>query len=235
MRSASGIGQHWFAKKDDEFLWLVSLSDLMILLFIFFCVIASFTLKRATRSDFQKMREVFSGDKPQEITPVDEIQKKLLAWVVDKKLIDTVNVVQKDDMLILEIREKLLFNAGAWDILPASREVLEYLGMALEKVPAPYRIGIEGHTDDNPIGIIDGKVRKRDLLRSSGKIIDNWDLSVRRAHTVFSALRLKPDQISRAVLMGYGSERPLIPNRTEDGKPIPENQAKNRRVTIRVF
>jgi len=40
---------------EDEFLWLVSLSDLMILLFVFFVVLFTFSYKKMTSSDFQKI------------------------------------------------------------------------------------------------------------------------------------------------------------------------------------
>ena len=34
--------------------------------------------------------------------------------------------------------------------------------------------------------------------------------------------------------IGYADTRPLYPNRTSNGTPIPENQAANRRVVLRV-
>ena len=34
---------------------------------------------------------------------------------------------------------------------------------------------------------------------------------------------------------GFAETRPKVPNRTPQGAPIPENQAQNRRVLVRVY
>lgn len=203
-----------------EFLWLVSLSDLMILLFVFFVVIFSFTYQRMGKQDFQKIAQILTNQEKM-TTPLDEIQAKLLKWVVDRKLMEAVTVEQKEDALILHIREKILFDAGAFDLKEESQELISLISQALEKIPAPYRIGIEGHTDDTPL--------------SRGTIHDNWDLSTRRAHSVLTALHLSPAVRERAVIMGYGEMKPIVPNRDEKGNALPQNQAKNRRVTLRIF
>ncbi len=205
---------------DGEFLWLVSLSDLMILLFVFFVVLFSFSYTKLDAQDFAKINAKFSGQTP--LSPLDEIQSRLLQWTVDKNLLDSVNVEKKKDALILEIKEKLLFSSGDFHLKGESKELVKLIGTALEKVPAPYRIGIEGHTDDMP-------------LRKAGYVEDNWELSVRRAHSVLQALNFPPEQVERTVIMGYAHTRPLVANRDEKNVPIVENQGKNRRVTIRIF
>ena len=91
----------------------------------------------------------------------------------------------------------------------------------LAKIPPGYRLGVEGHTDDTPI--------------HTRTIDDNWDLSARRSLAVLHTLDLPPDLLKRTVLMAYGEMKPIAPNRDMAGKPILDNQAKNRRVTLRVF
>jgi chemotaxis protein MotB len=49
------------------------------------------------------------------------------------------------------------------------------------------------------------------------------------------ALNLSPELKKRTVLMGFGEMKPLAPNRDPSGKAIPNNQKKNRRVTVRIF
>lgn len=217
MSSSRASNKH---SNDGEFLWLVSLSDLMILLFVFFVVLFSFSYRHLKQSDLEKMSKVLKGENTK--TTMDEIQANLLKWVVKKDLLDEVNVKQKEDALILEIKEKLLFASGKFELKSESFETIRLLGLALEKIPAPYRIGIEGHTDDSP-------------MKTKNYIKDNWELSVRRAHTVLQALKLKPETAKRTVIMGHGSNKPLAPNRNAEGIPSPENQAKNRRVTVRIF
>jgi chemotaxis protein MotB len=203
---------------EGEFLWLISLSDMMMLLFVFFVVLFSFASKKLSQQDYQHIVQAFGAKSDSTQTPVDQIQAHLLKWVTDKKLRDSVDVVRKEDSLILEIKEKLLFETGKASLKPESLDLIPALKEALEKIPAPYRIGIEGHTDDVPV---------------AGS--DNWHLSTERALKVHDALGLAPDLESRTVIMGYGATRPLVPNHDDKGAPLAANQAQNRRVTIRIF
>ena len=206
--------------RDGEFLWLISLSDLMILLFVFFVVLFSFTFRKLGAA-YMKHISTVMGNEVIEADPIDEIQKKLLKWVVDRKLMDDISVQQKEDSLILQIKERLLFSSGDFQVRTDGLETIKLIGSFLEQVPPPYRIGIEGHTDDNPI--------------HSRVAEDNWELSVKRAHSVLKALQLTAEQKKRAVLLGYAEMRPLLPNRDPAGNAMTENQQKNRRVTIRIF
>ena len=52
---------------EDEFLWLMSLSDLMILLFIFFVVMYSFSAKRMKQSDFLQIAASMRREAPPKI------------------------------------------------------------------------------------------------------------------------------------------------------------------------
>lgn len=218
---------------DGDFIWLISMSDLMMLLFVFFVVLFSFTWKRLKSDNVFKMsnsldslaQEQAHGLKSEDgiahaaITPIDTIQANLLRWVTQKKLLDSVDVVRKEDALILEIKEKLFFELGEANLKPEAEALLPVLREALAHVPGPYRIGIEGHTDDTPV--------------HGGQ--DNCYLSSQRALKVREALHLPAEMESRTVIMAYGATRPLVPNHYGNGRPLPENQAQNRRVTIRVF
>jgi chemotaxis protein MotB len=206
---------------EGEFLWLVSLSDLMILLFVFFVVLFSFSVTKLDAKDLNDIQEKMTGEKSSATQTLDSIQAKLLKWVVAKNLLDSIEVKQKEDALILEIKEQLLFSSGSFEIRPESLELVELIGIAMEKIPSPFRIGVEGHTDDAD-------------LRSK-TVTDNWELSARRAHSVLTSLQLKPELLSRAVILGYGAMRPVAPNRDKNGDAIPDNQSRNRRVTIRIF
>lgn len=195
---------------DGEFLWLVSLSDLMILLFVFFVALFSFSMKKVAPTESKKMAQF------------DEIQKKILKWVVDKKLLDSVTVAQKEDGVILQIKESALFTPGSFALKSEALDVVEGIGRALALIPPPYRIGVEGHTDDTP-------VRRGSIMR------DNWELSTRRALSVLQALDLDEGLQKRAAVMGFGSSRPLAPNQDDNGLPIERNKSINRRVMVRIY
>jgi chemotaxis protein MotB len=83
-----------------------------------------------------------------------------------------------------------------------------------------YTISIEGYTDDSPI--------------KTPQFPSNWELSTARAAAVvrsFVGLGVPAERL-RAV--GFAETSPKLPNRDADGKAIPENQAQNRRVVIRL-
>jgi len=204
----------------DDFLWLISLSDLMILLFVTFVVMFSFSYKKLKQQDFQKIIAALRNQQPPQ-DPIDVVKTNLNEWVAEQKLSDQIAVKKSDEDVVLEIRDGVLFSVG--DFAPHSEglRLMQQLKSTLEGIPPAYKIGIEGHTDDSPI--------------HTARIEDNWDLSAKRALAVFRALNLSPQLHKRTVVMAYGDTRPLVPNRDEAGTIIPANQAKNRRVTLRVF
>ncbi len=208
-------------KSDDgEFLWLMSLSDLMILLFVFFVVLYSFAAKKMSKVDYQKAAAALNNKKAPE-TPVDSVHKEIKKIILDKKLAEMVTIENVDDVLVMQIKDQVLFDSGEFDLSFRGNEIIKMLGEMVNKVPAPYKIGIEGHTDDIPI--------------HTKNIADNWQLSSMRAHAILMSLKLDKETIKRAVVMGYGEMQPLVPNRNPAGIPIPQNQIKNRRVTLRIF
>jgi chemotaxis protein MotB len=206
--------------ESGEFLWLVSLSDLMILLFIFFVVMFSFTYKKINRNDFREMVAEVRHEAPP-ATPVDEVQRKLEALVTTQGLSGQISVKRKDSAVVVEIKDQVLFESGEFELRAKGDRVLQQLATALEKVPEPYHIGIEGHTDDVPV--------------HTARIADNWDLSGKRALSVLHALKFSEALLKRAVVMAYGEMSPVAPNRDAAGRPLPDNRSRNRRVTIRIF
>lgn len=210
-------------KKGDgegEFLWLVSLSDLMILLFVFFVVLFSFSYKKMSPQDFARAAAIMNNQEVPK-TPIDEVKTRIDRMTEELKLSEVVNVTQDDDGLVMDIRDKILFESAEYHLRDQGKEVVAAIGGILAKVPAPYKIAIEGHTDDVPI--------------HTKLIEDNWELSTRRAHTILTSLNLAPDVLKRTAIMGYADMRPIVPNRTPTGEPLSANKQKNRRVTIRIY
>ena len=82
------------------------------------------------------------------------------------------------------------------------------------------QVTVEGHTDDAPI--------------HSAQFPSNWELSTARASAVvhfFLDAGVAPSRLRAA---GYADTFPLVPNRDAAGRAIPENQARNRRVVIKL-
>ena len=206
--------------ESGEFLWLMSLSDLMILLFILFVVLFSFSYKKMKQSDFENMASTIKNGRPP-LNPIDEIRTNFESLVKQQKLEQQITISKTDDALKVEIKDQALFSSGDFSVRLQGISVLRQLAAVLERIPKAYRVGIEGHTDDSPI--------HTDL------IMDNWDLAAKRSLAVLHTLALSPQLASRTVMMAYGDTQPLVPNRDAKGNIIAENQSKNRRVTLRIF
>jgi chemotaxis protein MotB len=123
------------------------------------------------------------------------------------------SVVQKNGKVYVSVDEKLLFKSGKWDIEKPGLEALAEVSKILEQ-NIDINIVVEGHTDNVKYS-------------GTGVLIDNWDLSVKRATTVVRTL-LKNTTIdpTRITAAGRGEFVPLDTNDTPEGKQ------KNRRTEI---
>ncbi len=123
-------------------------------------------------------------------------------------------VSMKNGQVYVSLDEKLLFKSGSYEIDANGRTALKKLGKLLEKNP-DITITIEGHTDNVP------------YHSSSGLLVDNWDLSVKRATTIVRALtedtNINP---KRLIASGRSEYLPV------DSKNTPEARQKNRRTEI---
>lgn len=209
------------AADDGEFLWLVSLSDLMILLFVFFVVLFSFSYKKMSASDLIEAVAMFNGDTD---TPIDEIEEELKAALAEKGIKGLLDIREENGTLTIDIKDAVLFESGQFNLKAGTQPILNLMSRAFIDIPSQYSIAIEGHTDDAPF-----------TPRMGGLIADNWQLSTMRAYEVFNSLMLSDDLKKRASIVGYGPMKPLVSNRDAQGVPISENRAKNRRVTVRIY
>ncbi len=111
--------------------------------------------------------------------------------------------IDKDGFVPLDIQ----FATGKAEILPESRPIIDEIVSLLRKRPR-LRIGVEGHTDN------------------TGNPASNKTLSNARAKAVAEAIAAAGISANRLEPVGYGQERPIADNKTEDGR------AKNRRVEL---
>ncbi len=115
-------------------------------------------------------------------------------------------------VVYISISDKLLFKTGSYFVSDRAKEVLGKVAIVVNDKPDIDFI-VEGHTDNVPI--------KNDVL------LDNWDLSVKRATAVVRVLQndygVDPKRMTAA---GRSYYIPLADNETA------ENRAKNRRTRI---
>lgn len=124
-----------------------------------------------------------------------------------------INIKVDKGVVYIDISDKLLFNSGKFDITPEAKVVLGKVATVLKNQPN-IEFMVEGHTDNVP-------------YRGGGLMMDNWDLSVKRATSVVRVLQneygLDPAKMAAA---GRGEYVPLTTNDSPEGK------AANRRTRI---
>ncbi len=116
---------------------------------------------------------------------------------------DILEALNKDGHIALDI----LFNTGESQIKPESQAIVDQIYQMLYNNPS-ISISIEGHTDN------------------AGTATGNKTLSGARAQAVLDALVSKGIDKSRLSFIGWGQEKPVADNSSEEGK------AQNRRVEI---
>lgn len=211
--------------------WLLTYSDLITLLMIFFVVLYAMSNIDARKySQLAKSLGVAMGggkniigtDTPGSIEqkPVTEVEQlnefKEMKDEVDKylnenNLTENVETMITDRGLLIRFKNSLLFDSGKADIRLDTRSEIIKIGSILSKVNGYIRV--EGHTDNVPM--------------SNREFKSNWQLSAVRATNVAELLikecGIAPDKVAA---IGYGEYRPVGDNNT------PEGRSKNRRVDI---
>lgn len=117
-------------------------------------------------------------------------------------------------VVFISIADKLLFKSGSYNVTDRAKEVLGKVAKVINSKP-DFEAMVESHTDNVPY--------------SKPPLLDNWDLSVKRATSVvrvLEELEVNPQQLIAA---GRSYHVPLVENDTA------ENKATNRRTRIIVL
>ena len=126
-----------------------------------------------------------------------------------------INIKIDKGVVYIDISDKLLFKSGKYEVTDQAKIVLGKVATVLKNQP-DIEFMVEGHTDNVPY--------------RSGVLLDNWDLSVKRATAVVRILQnqygLDPAKIAAS---GRGEYRPLTDNNSTEGK------AANRRTRILIL
>jgi len=123
-----------------------------------------------------------------------------------------INIKVDKGVVFIDISDKLLFKTGSYDVTDKANVVLGKVATVLKNQP-DIEFMVEGHTDDIPF--------------TRPPLVDNWDLSTKRATTIVRTLQkqygLDPAKMAAA---GRAEFNPIADNKTEAGR------AANRRTRI---
>ena len=117
-------------------------------------------------------------------------------------------------VVFISIADKLLFESGSYNVSSRAKEILGKVAAVVKSKPN-FECMVEAHTDNVPY--------------QKGVLLDNWDLSVKRATSVVRELEGLGVDSAQLIAAGRSYYVPLVDNNTA------ENRAKNRRTRIVVM
>lgn len=117
-------------------------------------------------------------------------------------------------VVFISLSDKVLFKTGSYKITNRAKEILGKVATVINGKP-DFEALVEGHTDNVPY--------------KSGVLLDNWDLSAKRATAIVRALVELGANPAQLIAAGRSEYVPLVPNDT------PENKSTNRRTKIYVL
>lgn len=216
--------EHAFAGHGEP--WLVSYADMMTLLFGFFVImyaLANAKLEDQDPNMVKIRKELASYFGGKYIDPIEKMDVNIKKYLeTSSELKKSIELNATPEGLKIMITSQLLFESGKASLMPEAGDLIGKIVQRISDEGKHFLIRVEGYTDDNP------------LIKGS-PFPSNWELSAARAISVlkvFEGMGFKTEQLQAT---GFGEGHPLLPNRDQNGKPIAENQSKNRRVVIRVL
>lgn len=220
----------------DSSAWMVTFSDLIMLLLTFFVLLLSMSsmdqrkLKEiilhvresAGLLEFSRVRGItdlatFVKRHRKEKETYFMIDRDLLRYLFmpsmesDSKIEEMIDIIDDERGIVISFQEAIMFDPGEATLKKEAFPVLDTIARAISS--SPNDILIMGHTDNVPV--------QSKLYESK------WELSSYRGLSVLEYfLKKKGLSPSRFSVGGYGPSRPLYLNDT------PENRALNRRIEI---
>ncbi len=206
-------------EKED---WLITYADAITLLMAFMVMLLTFT-----KYDIPAFEEAAAAIQSNlsgrdSTSPIQLLRIDVQDVVYNMQADQVVKVDTDDKGIIIELSSSAFYKPGSANLREEALPVLEKMAQTLL---APryqtYAIEIEGHTDDIPI--------------DTPRFPSNWELSAMRATQVVRLLISQGMEPIRLKATGYADTQPKAPNQDAEGNPVPDNQALNRRVVIRIY
>lgn len=232
----SGPGKPHAEEPEDE-AWLMTYADMITLLMAFFVLLAS--VSKVDQEAYDNVSSALNEDRTKEKNKQQELKQTMQRDIKD--IISNEGADQAVQMgtdaqgsITLTLDGGAFFRPATADLQEQAIPVLKGIIQELSNpIYQQFNISVEGHTDDGQI--------------NNARYPSNWELSTGRASTVvrfFADARTLPNANDplgeplfaphRLRAIGYAGTQPKAPNRDLNGVAIPENQAQNRRVVMRI-
>jgi chemotaxis protein MotB len=208
-----------FQRKKDEGLWLMSFSDMSMILISFFILQLSFSTINQQKADV--LREAVQSKKFEaKSDSLSAISKRIENEIKRLQLDKNAQVTIDSSGVMVEFKDGLLFSVGSAEGNPEFSNVIGQVMKVIATAPDLYQIKIEGHTDDVPI--------------KSAKYASNWELSAARAISLMRQFVAKGVREDRMSVQAFAQTKPKKPYLGLKGKDLELARNANRRVIIRI-
>jgi chemotaxis protein MotB len=233
-------------KPEDYMRWLLTYSDMITLLLLFFIVLYSMsTINPSKYSDLaQALETIFAGGRPEIFSAnslstgegfmgnigrypavknrsgkKEDFFKQAISLMQKDIQALKVKVVMNQMGVVIELASDLYFDPASADVREDAKPVLNRISSVLKNISNNVRI--EGYTDNHNIAT--GNENK---LEGSLKFQSNWELAAQRAINVLKIMESSGVERTRLSAVTYGDTKPVESNNT------PEERAYNRVVNI---
>lgn len=202
--------------------WMDTFGDMVTLLLCFFILLAS--ISKIDAVVFEQVQAGMTKEiaKQPPVRPIESLKNEITADIVTAKAEQAVDVGTDERGVVLNLDSGAFFRPGSAEIRPEAHPILKEMAETFaNKRFDSYFIEVQGHTDDTPV--------------KTQAFASNWELASARAVAtlrMLASLGVKEDRMSVAA---FAQHRPRVPNRLQDGTPLPDNQALNRRVAVHIF
>lgn len=228
--------------------WLMTYADMITLLVCFFAIILSISEPKKSKMDSirQQVLEKFAQPNVLEGLEVpqkqggaisqNDLPKDNMPSIVSgfsstdvpppQRPMDMSDMRQSmpenDQIKMIEMPSAAFFASGSAVLSDDGKKLLSKI--ARDELNTyemrDYIVTVEGHTDDVPI--------------NTAQFPSNWELSTARSAAVVRFFIENGISAQRLRAAGYADSQPKLPNRDWSGKAVPENQAQNRRVVMKL-
>lgn len=203
----------------DDTGWLITMSDLTLLLMCFLVLWYLVASKRTTAEVPQAATQQLS-QRVEESTAAASapewasLKSEMETYIRELRLENDVRIESFTNQMIVSLKDTVPFATGKAELRERALPVLERV-VAMVLGRSHIALEVAGHADSRPI--------------STSEFPSNWELSTARASRVARYLVEKGIHPSRIAVQGYGNHRPLVPDSTAG------NRSVNRRVEIRLY
>lgn len=212
-------------------IWFLTLSDLLMLLLIFFVLLFGITIKQqsnpiAPASLHAETILPVAVTKEQTVAPLAppvassdsaaqsttaSLESDLLGIIDDNSGLQGITVARHSQYVVLTLPEQISFDSGQAQLKSSVLPKLEQIAVFIQN-HSNLLVEIQGHTDDRPI--------------SNRRYPSNWELSADRATQVAKSLVARGVNPTKISTKGFGEYQPLYSNNSDS------DRLKNRRVEL---